>query len=132
MNKQEQDNLEIEFLTKQLELDKFNYNRSITNLIEKITPLIAILIGLIPITIFLYEKSIFFFWLTIELLGFIIMILWSIYIDYEGQIKGHKMRFMIRNEMIKRRYLQLDMKKFKEEYKNIEKGYWEGKIKLAC
>lgn len=124
MNKQEQYKIEkeIDFLSKQLDLDKFHYIRSVSNFITKITILITIFIGLISIIISYEELNLLMIIKTILIIVISIIVVIKILKfkdDYKGQIGGYKKDVDARNKVMRDSYVKLgvNIDKLDNEFK---------------
>ncbi len=125
---------EIEFWSKHLELDKFNYDKAVSNLVANMTVIISAFIGFLAILTSIEEikgglRN------SIIIAVSIVVVIYSLKVikDYKGQIKGHRDNFLVRDEHLRRMYKKLadvDKDKLNQEFREIKEDYKKGKIKL--
>lgn len=124
---------EIEYWSKHLELDKFNFDKTLSNLIGGMAILITLTIGFSSMVLSLRELD-----LQIRILFISIFLLIILYFgnkikkNFNEEIKKHSLNFMVREEQLRRRYKKLgvEKKELNEEFEKIKEDYKEGKIKL--
>jgi len=128
---------EIDYWSKHLELDKFNFDKSLSHFLSSMSLIIGVAIGIFTIIMSLdFSDSLFKVLLKFLLLE--ISILFIFYLahttkqKFKKEINDNNVSFIVREEQLRRRYAKLGVsrKKLNDEHASIKKDYLEGKIKL--
>jgi len=109
---------EIDYWTTHQDLDKFNYNRATSTYLSIISIAVAVWIGLTALSIYMQNITIMV-WVSI----FIFIVLIASVIFYLKNTSRHNTSFIVREEMIKKRYELLGVKKdqLNEEFVETKK-----------
>lgn len=97
---------EIDYWTTHQDLDKFNYNRATSTYLSIISITVAVWIGLTALSLYMQSITIRIW---VSMFTFIVLIASVIF--YLKNTSRHNTSFIVREEMIKKRYEMLGVKK---------------------